>query len=74
MAGLPQKRPSCSEAIASAMEHADDMESILILYETKDGCEQSTGSFENEELTVGAALFLLETYKHWLLGQMLEKD
>lgn len=52
------------DALRKAMDKADDMESVLIIYEGKPG--SPTGSFNNN-LSVSQSLWLVELFRHWLL-------
>jgi hypothetical protein len=53
------------DALIKALEHVEDMESVLIIYEGKQGV--AAGSFDND-LTVERALWLLEMFKYWLMS------
>lgn len=47
------------------------MEDVVIIYSGKD--DGKWGSFDND-LTVAEALFMVESYKHWLMSCLFEKD
>lgn len=49
-----------------AMEHADEMDDVLVIYYAKDGCKGN--SFVSEGMKSSDCLWLLEQYKSWLLG------
>lgn len=58
-----------TETMMAAMEHAEDMEDVLVIYYAKDGCKGSC--FLSENMKSSDALWLIEQFKAWLLG--LEK-
>lgn len=58
---------SSSEALINALEHADEMEDVLVLYYTKP--EATGGSyFCSSGMKASDALWLLEQFKLYLLG------
>jgi S-adenosylmethionine synthetase len=56
-----------TETLARAMEHADRMKHVLIIYETKEGEETSFGFFQNDELDVKTANYMNDVFKAWVL-------
>jgi hypothetical protein len=56
-----------TEAIAKAMEHADDIQNIVILYETHEDNKITTGEvIVNDECTMSKMNFLLDLGKWWI--------
>lgn len=70
------KRVTCStvtDTLMKAVEHADDMEDVLVIYYAKDGCKGSF--FCNEGMKTHDMLWLLRKFELWLLGvQLRPKD
>lgn len=53
-------------ALMDAMEHADTMQRVVILYDTKDGEDHSGGIFAQEDMTLSQMNFMLDRAKHWI--------
>jgi hypothetical protein len=60
------KCTNATDALVQAMEHADEMDDVLIIYYAKEG--ERGHCFHSEGLKSSDALWLLEQYKAWLLG------
>jgi hypothetical protein len=58
-----------TEAIATAMEHADDCDGVIIIMREKNGAGMWFG---NGDLTISEANFMLDNFKMHLLN--LRKD
>jgi hypothetical protein len=56
------------DALIKALEHVDEFNKILIIYEGKD--ELKAGSFDSD-LTISDALYLTRLFEHWLLSHAL---
>lgn len=54
-----------TETIARVMEEADEFESILVLYRTKDG---TSGFFHAGESTFERLNWMIDGFKRWLFG------
>lgn len=65
---------SITEAIAEAMEKADDMECIIILYQNKPGCEINHGFITDPDSSVATANWLVDSFKAWALGCFSRKE
>lgn len=65
----PKEKKTVLEALFEVVDQADNIEDILIIYAKKGG---KYGSGDND-LSVSDALFLLETYKHFMLSQIVPK-
>lgn len=65
---------SVTDAIASAMEKAEDMESVIILYQNKPHCEVSFGFITDPDTSVATTNWLVDTFKAWLLGCYITKE
>jgi len=60
------KCTTVTDTLMKAMEHAEEMEDVMILYYAKEDC---TGSmFTSESMKSHDALWLIEQFKAWLLG------
>lgn len=49
-----------------ALENAENMEHVIILYQNKKECEQSTGFVTTQDTEIATANFLIDTFKCWL--------
>lgn len=59
-----------TEALARAMELADDMKTVVVIYETKDNVnDRSGGVITNKECEAATMNYLLDRAKHWLLNK-----
>lgn len=65
----PSPEKTVEEVLKEALSRASEMDKVLILYEGKDGCK--AGSLDNG-LTLADSLYLVEIFKHWMLGHALE--
>lgn len=62
---MPYKRSrlatrDVTDTIAHAMEHADEMKTVVILYETKEGVEHPGGMIIQEDITVSKVSWMLD--------------
>lgn len=64
-----ETKPSVTDTLIKAMEHADEMEHVLILWSDQRDGKNKTGCFDND-LTVSEALFMVTIYQHWLLNHV----
>ena len=60
------KCTTVTETLMAAMEHAEEMEDVMIIYYAKESCKGS--AFTSEGMKAHDALWLLEQFKAWLLG------
>jgi hypothetical protein len=63
------KRVSCSsvtDTLVRAMEDADELESVIIVAEGKEG-NQTIYSYENGDMTLAKALYLIRCYEEILM-------
>jgi hypothetical protein len=60
------KCSTVTDTLMQAMERAEDMEDVVIIYYAKDGCKGSM--FCSEGMKSSDTLWLLEQFKAWLLG------
>ena len=63
------KRIVCSTAtdtLMSALEHAEDMEDVLVIYYAKEG--RKGNCFTSEGMKSSDALWLVEQFKAWIMG------
>ena len=63
------KIDSIVELAADIAGKADQIENIVVLYTVKD--EPGARSLDNG-VTIGDALFLMETFKHWMMTRVNE--
>ncbi len=56
-----------TEALMKAMEKADEMGCVLILYEVKDSDPPRMGSFDSG-LTLSGSNWLIDCFKAWLFA------
>jgi hypothetical protein len=62
---------SVTEALMEAMEKADELDQVLILYRYKDsGDTEHLGCSSNDELTVRDGNWLVDVYKNWVTESM----
>jgi hypothetical protein len=59
-------RSTATDTLLAAMEKADEMEDVLVIYYAKDGFKGHC--FNSEGMKSSEALWLIEQYKAWLLG------
>lgn len=63
-----------TETIAYAMEHADKMEHVLIIYANKTTEQVSFGFFQDEELKVETANYLCDVFKSWMFNSLGHRE
>jgi len=63
-----------TDALAQAMENADRMKNVLIIWETSDDEKETYGFITNEELTVRDSNFMVDTFKSWLFDCLKRTD
>lgn len=64
-----EKPKTPTDVLIQALEHADEMEHVLVLYSDQREGRNRTGCFDND-LTVSEALFMVTVYQHWLLNHV----
>jgi hypothetical protein len=65
------KRINCdsvTEALIRAMEYADKMKHVVILYESKEEEDHPGGFFTQDDVTLANINFLLDKVKFWIFG------
>ena len=60
------KCTTVTETLMTAMEHADEMEDVLVVYYAKENCKGSC--FVSDGMKATDCLWLVEQFKAWLLG------
>ena len=70
LAVIPKPSPEQSpeDVLREALGRAAEMDKVLILYEGKDSSK--AGSLDNG-LTLAQCLYLVESFKHWMLKSAL---
>jgi hypothetical protein len=58
---------SVTETLARAMECADDMDLVVVIYQTKEGCKSPGGVFIQEDTTFSSINWMLDQAKRWIL-------
>lgn len=56
-----------TDALLEAMEHADQMESIAILYHNKPSDSKAFGMITDDGCTVERMNFLVDVFKAWMI-------
>lgn len=57
-----------TDTLARAMENADRMKNVIVLYETHDDADAPGGFFASEESTIALINYLLDLGKHWIFN------
>ena len=61
---------SVTETLMRAIENADGMKHVIVLYETQhDNKASSGGIYTQDEMTLAQINWLLDMGKHWLWGE-----
>jgi len=55
-----------TEALARAMEYADRMRNVVILYDSHDGDPNPGGMISNDEMTIAELNYLFDLGKKWI--------
>lgn len=55
-----------TDTLARAMENADRMKSVVVIYETQDGAESPGGVMCNDNATIAQMNYLLDLAKKWI--------
>lgn len=58
-----------TECLARAMEHADEMKHVIVVYEAHDEDEKAGGWFSTKGMTVPTMNYLFDMAKQWILGR-----
>jgi hypothetical protein len=62
-------KSSVTEALMEALENADNMKHVFIVYETIDGNKDSSGGIiAQEDTTLGQLNYLLDKVKAWIFA------
>lgn len=56
-----------TDTLASAMERADRMKHVLIIYETKEGEKATYGFVMNDEVDLKTANYMADVFKSYIL-------
>ncbi|HXN71513.1 MAG TPA: hypothetical protein VN861_03055 [Candidatus Acidoferrales bacterium] len=69
------KCTSVTDTLMKAMERADSMDGVLVLFYKRSDTDQEIGcSFSSDDMRADSTLWLLEQYKAWLLGLARRED
>jgi hypothetical protein len=61
---------SVTDTLMSAMENAERMKHVIVLYETQhDNKRASGGIYTQDDMTLAQINWLLDMGKHWLWGE-----
>ena len=58
---------SVTDTLARAMENADKMRNVVVLYDTPEDCDEPGGVFIQEDVAFSSILWLLEQAKKWII-------
>jgi len=56
------------------MEHADEMQHVIVIYETKEGNKNTHGAIVTKDSTLAQLGFLLDVTKSWLISMCSVSD
>jgi len=56
------------------MEHADEMQHVIVIYETKEGNNNTHGAIVTKDSTLAQLGFLLDVTKSWLISMCSVSD
>lgn len=57
---------SVTDALMEALENAESMEHVVILYQNKPDCETANGFITTKETEIATANYLVDTFKAWM--------
>jgi hypothetical protein len=60
---------NASETLITALENAENMRHVLILYDTKDGVDHDHGMFIDKEMDAGCMNYMLDVAKFWIFSE-----
>jgi len=58
---------SVTDVLVRAMENADKMRTVIVIYDTPEECESPGGILLQDDTTFSSILWLLEQAKKWLI-------
>jgi phenylpyruvate tautomerase PptA (4-oxalocrotonate tautomerase family) len=58
---------SVTDVLAKAMENADKMRTVVVIYDTPEDAEYPGGIFVQEDTTLSSILWMLEQAKKWIV-------
>ena len=59
---------TATETLIQALENAEQMRHVLILYDTKEGADHDHGMFIDREMDAGCMNYMLDVAKHWIFS------
>ena len=68
---MSMNRINCNdvtETLMRAVEHADKMKYVIVLYESKDDEAVPGGVFTQDDVTLAQMNWLVDGFKHWLIS------
>lgn len=60
-------KDTATDCLLEAMEHADEMQHVIVIYETKEGNKNTHGAIVTKDSTLAQLGFLLDVTKSWLI-------
>lgn len=60
--------PTVTECLARAMENADKMKNVIVLYESCEGDPSPGGIMMNDDATLAMMNYLLDLAKSWIFS------
>lgn len=67
-------KDNVTDALMDAMEKANEMESVIILYHNKPEAAKGIGMITNDDCSVARANFLVDAFKAWLMNCVLKEE
>ena len=59
---------SVTDTLMRAMEHAEEMDKVVVMYQTKKESDYPGGFFTQDELTLETLNYFLDRVKAWIFG------
>lgn len=67
-------KDTATDCLLEAMEHADEMQHVIVIYETKEGNNNTHGAIVTKDSTLAQLGFLLDVTKSWLISMCSVSD
>lgn len=64
----PEREDTAEDCLRKALEKAPTMNRVLVLYEPKD---KEVLNFSDNGLTIAQTLYMIETFKHWMMNRSM---
>lgn len=60
------EKNSVTDVLMDAMENAESMEHVIVLYQTKKDCDSPIGFYTTADTEVAMANYLVDSFKAWM--------